>query len=78
MNRFWIDDAGWLTIHTRTLRHITEDIALLQTLRSVVFRQMLEPPTWDGAHTIIEGRPMAGSKERLRALGFEEMIMGTK
>lgn len=75
MNRFWVDNTGWLTIHTRTLRCITEDIALLQTLRSVVFRQMLEPPTWDGTQTIIEGRPMKGSKERLKALGFEEIII---
>ncbi len=61
----------WLIIYTRCLRHRSEDIALIQTLRSVVFRQMLEPVMWNGKNTIIEGRPMIGARHRLEALGFQ-------
>ena len=70
MNRFVVDH-DWLTVRTRPLRHRPEDIALLQTLRSVVFRQMLEPPLWDGTCTVIEGRCMTGAAHRLQALGFQ-------
>ena len=69
MNRYRVDDE-WITVYTRALRHRSEDIALLQTLRSVVFRQMLEPPLWDGACTVIEGRRRVGAEHRLQALGF--------
>lgn len=69
MNRYRLEEY-WLTIYTRTLRHRSEDLALLQTLRFAAFRQMLEPPVWDGAQTIIEGRPRRGAGHRLQALGF--------
>ena len=71
MNYFKMQ-TDWLTIRTRCLKHVSEDIALLQTLRSVIFRQMLEPPLWDGTNTIIEGRPMKGASHRLEALGFKQ------
>ena len=70
-NTFCMKYDDWLIIHTRCLRHRSEDVALLQTLRSVVFRQMLEPPMWDGKNTIIEGRPMVGAQHRLKDLGFK-------
>ena len=65
---------GWLVLRTRPLRLHTlglEDAALLQTLRAGVFRQMLEPPTYDGTHTLVEGRPMTGAAHRLDSLGFQ-------
>ena len=71
MNIFFMKNDDWLIIHTRCLRHRSEDVALLQTLRSCVFRQMLEPTIWDGTKTIIEGRPMVGAQHRLKALGFQ-------
>lgn len=63
----------WLVVRTHTLHHRSEDVALLHTLRSVAFAQMLEPPLWDGTHTLIEGRPRAAAAEALDALGFERM-----
>lgn len=69
MNRYHLD-GDWLTIRTRTLTHRSEDLALLQTLRIAAFRQMLEPPLWDGVQTVIEGRPRHGAGHRLQALGF--------
>ena len=69
MNEYSINQ-DWLIIRTRTLRHRSEDIAFLQTMRSVVFTQMLEPPTWDGTHTIIEGRPQRTAEYELDRLGL--------
>lgn len=60
----------WVTVHTRILVHRSEDVALLKTLRSAVFRQMLEPPAWDGTRTVLEGRPRVGAEHRLQSLGF--------
>lgn len=77
-NTFTADVYGWAIIHTRVLKCISEDIAMLQTLRSVVFRQMLEPPLWNGTHTIIEGRLMLGGKSRLEALGFREIAKNSR
>lgn len=70
MHRFTIND-GWLTIYLDQFKHISEDIVLLQVLRSVVFRQMLEPFRCDGTHTVVEGRPMIGAQHRLESLGFK-------
>lgn len=64
-------EADWLTVHARVLRHVPEDTVLLQTLRTAVFRQMLEPPTRERTRTIVEGRPMVGAQHRLKSLGFE-------
>ena len=59
------------------LRDEWEDVALLQTLRSGVFRQMLEPPAWrDGARTVVEGRPRVGAEHRLQSLGFVAVVEG--
>ena len=69
MNRYSAEE-NWITIHTRMLTRRSEDVALVQTLRSVVFRQMLEPFLSNGTESIIEGRPKVGAEHRLQSLGF--------
>ena len=66
----YILDSNWLVIRTRALRHRSEDVALLHTLRMVAFDQILEPPLWDGTCTIIEGRPTKAAERELDRLGF--------
>ena len=70
--------SDWITVHSRILTHRSEDVALLQTLRSAVFRQLLEPPVWDGTRTILEGRPRVGAEYRLQSLGFVEIVKGVR
>ena len=65
----YIIDKDWLTIKMRkALRHKECDIILLNLFRSVIFKQMLEPPIWDGTYTIIEGRYIIGTEVRLHSL----------
>lgn len=77
MSSYEIGDA-WLKIAIdKPIRHTEEDVTLMQLLRCRAFRQMLEPPLWDGLCTILEGRPMLGAEECLRVLGFEKTEVHT-
>lgn len=60
-------DGQWLIIKIgKALRHTEEDIALVNIIRSTIFRQMLEPPLWNGQYTVLEGRIMTGGERRLK------------
>ena len=73
MSYFVVSDSEWIRVHVKkTLRHRKEDYALVSLLRGCAFRQMLEPPLWDGTYTILEGKKRHGAEERLADLGVEE------
>lgn len=60
---------GWLTIKIKkVLRHDEHGTILVNLVRSSMFKQMLEPPLWDGEYTVIEGRKRFGAEQRLKDL----------
>ena len=60
----------WLTVRLYQSVGTSERELLLQIFRSVIFRQVLEPPRCKSRHTIVEGRPMVGAERRIAALGI--------
>ena len=64
--------GDWLTISINKPCDKLEDLHLLKLFRSVIFRQMLEPPLFDFDEniTIVEGRKMHGAEYRLEQLGI--------
>jgi hypothetical protein len=59
----------WLVVRLgKVLRHTEDDIALVNMFRSLVFRQMLEPPVWDGEDTVLEGRKTTDAELQLERI----------
>ena len=72
MSHYILDDQ-WLIIKIDKPLHTEADIVLLSLIRSLIFRQMLEPPRWDGTYTVIEGRYMLGAERRLKEVGIHPL-----
>jgi len=59
----------WLTVKIKkALRHDEYDSNFVNLVRSSMFRQMLEPPLWDGEYTVIEGKKCSGAEQSLKNL----------
>ena len=72
MNYFLMKD-GWITIYMNKNTYSTiNDTILLELFKSVIFKQMLEPPIRNEVYMIVEGRMILGAEKRLKTLGIFE------